>query len=48
MNPATVLILLLVLAAVVLALSSLRRSARRGDCGCGCEGCALKDNCTRR
>ena len=45
MNLASVLILIVVLAAVAAALWSLRRSGRKTSCGCGCEGCTLKDKC---
>ena len=45
MNLPTLIILLLVLAAVVLALVSLRRSTRKGGCSCGCAGCSMKGRC---
>ena len=53
MNLASIIILAIVLAAVALALRSLRRgggSCKCGggsDCHCGaaCSGCALKEDC---
>ncbi|MDE6097983.1 MAG: FeoB-associated Cys-rich membrane protein [Muribaculaceae bacterium] len=35
----------IVLAAVIWAI---RRSRKHNDCGCGCSGCRLKDNCKSR
>ena len=44
MNAATVIVLLVVAAAVAAALIIGARPGKKG-CGCGCEGCAFKDNC---
>lgn len=48
MNLASVLILIVVLAAVAAALWGWFRSGRKSSCGCGCEGCAMKDSCHQK
>ena len=47
MNAATILVCLIILAAVVaiVAKGIHNRRHRKGGCGCGCEGCANSGVC---
>ena len=47
MNAATIMIIAIIVAAVVGVLVSMRRK-KGPSCGCGCGGCAYKDNCSKK
>ena len=39
------MLIALIAAAVIAVIASLRHKKKDGGCGCGCSGCAYKDNC---
>ena len=47
MNAPTIVVLLIVLAAFVLAVGNEIRKKKKGEggCSCGCSGCAMKGVC---
>ena len=49
-NGATLLVVLVLLAAVGLVIGSRIRRRKRGGtaCGCGCGGCAMREVCHRK
>ncbi|MBQ1257602.1 MAG: FeoB-associated Cys-rich membrane protein [Clostridia bacterium] len=50
MNPATIIVLVLVLSAFVFAVSKEIRKRKNGGCGCsgGCSGCAMRGVCHQK
>ncbi len=46
-NLGTIIVLAVLLAVLALIVKKMVKNKREGktSCGCGCEGCALKDKC---
>ncbi|MBO7364229.1 MAG: FeoB-associated Cys-rich membrane protein [Lachnospiraceae bacterium] len=46
MNPADILLIILIAAVLVWAVVSIVRRRKKGGCSCGCEGCTgRRDGC---
>ncbi len=49
-NIGTICVLLVVILAIVFAIAAVIRDRRNGSsgCGCGCQGCAMRDSCHKK
>ncbi len=45
MNPATIIVFLIVIAVFSAIVISEIKKKKRGGCSCGCSSCAMKDSC---
>ncbi len=48
MNVSTIIVCILIVAAVIFAFVSIIRDRRRGRCSCGCDACPGSGACTIR